>query len=346
MNAASTRRGWPSAVATATLGVIVATLLIATLVPHVTSSTDRAELVSDGSAASQGSSTAVVRPGPTWFFRAVHEPSGLTDPATGLSSHTVYRPADLAAVPFDMPIVLWGNGGCRSTSREFSYFLHQMASYGYFIVARGDADLPLVAAEVHGLLDPRPQELIRALDWALEQNKAEGGPFYGRLDPSRVVVSGQSCGAGEAASASMDDRVTTAILWNQGCFGGLKVTGSTEAECFARQRPPTLWVTGGTQDVGYPPARQDFLEAKDDVPLAWADNPDVSHTFMWADETIAVNGLASTGRTPAFYQNEPLVIAWKWLDYVFYDNQQARRYFFGKGCGLCIRGGWHLETKN
>src|SRR5689334_6041316 len=70
--------------------------------------------------------TSTPRPAPTWLFRAVHEePASLTDPTTGLTSHTVYRPADLNAVPFKMPIMIWGNGGCRVSSREFSYFLHQ-----------------------------------------------------------------------------------------------------------------------------------------------------------------------------------------------------------------------------
>ncbi len=286
------------------------------------------------------------RPGPTWLFRAVHEePASLTDPTTGLTSHTVYRPADLNAVPFKMPIMIWGNGGCRVSSREFSYFLNQMASYGYFIVARGNADLPYVTADVYGLTDPRPQELIRGLDWALAQNADKSSPYYQRLDPSNVVASGQSCGAGEAAVASEDARVTTAILFNQGCFTGLKLN-NTDAECFARKRPATLYVTGGSgNDIGYPPAKQDFEVATDSVPLAWADNPDVGHTGMWDDDTTIAAGV-STGRVPALYQNEPLIIAWKWLDYIFYADAAGRDYFFGAGCGLCQRGGWTLKTKN
>jgi hypothetical protein len=290
--------------------------------------------------------TSPGRPGPEWLFRAVHEePASLTDPTTGLTSHTIYRPEDLSQVPFKMPIMIWGNGGCRVSSREFSYFLNQMASYGFFIVARGNADLPLVAGDVAGLTDPRPDELIRGLNWALAQNQDPKSPYYQRLDPTRAVASGQSCGAGEAAVASEDARVRTAILFNQGCFTGLKLN-NTDAECFARKRPATLYVTGGPDDVGYPPAKQDFELAKDNVPLAWADNPAVSHTGMWDDDTTAAGGVASTGRVPALYQNEPLIMAWKWLDYIFYGDTTSRAFFFGTGCGLCQRGGWTLKTKN
>jgi hypothetical protein len=59
-----------------------------------------------------------------------------------LPDHTIIRPADLNKVKFQMPIVVWGNGGCRDTNEEFHYFLTHFAAYGYFIVANGPPENP------------------------------------------------------------------------------------------------------------------------------------------------------------------------------------------------------------
>src|SRR5690242_7185709 len=48
-----------------------------------------------------------------------HYPVIRTD-APGLPGHTVLRPRDLAKLTFRMPIVVWGNGGCRNSNMEFN----------------------------------------------------------------------------------------------------------------------------------------------------------------------------------------------------------------------------------
>ena len=58
-----------------------------------------------------------------------------------LPTHTLYYPEDLSKAP-RLPIVLWANGGCRNTSVEFTHFLGQLASSGYFVIAVGRNDVP------------------------------------------------------------------------------------------------------------------------------------------------------------------------------------------------------------
>ena len=64
-----------------------------------------------------------------------------------LPTHAIYRPRDLR--PFGakllMPIVAFGNGGCRNGSGEFRNFLSDLASHGYLIVAIGPAGDAVVA---------------------------------------------------------------------------------------------------------------------------------------------------------------------------------------------------------
>ena len=63
-----------------------------------------------------------------------------------LPTHTLYYPAGLARIAAKLPVILWANGGCRNTSIEFTAFLGELASRGYFIVAHGRNDVPFAAA--------------------------------------------------------------------------------------------------------------------------------------------------------------------------------------------------------
>ena len=58
-----------------------------------------------------------------------------------LPSHTIYHPADMAAMgSARLPILIWGNGGCRNAGNRFRWFLTDISSYGYVIVAVGPID--------------------------------------------------------------------------------------------------------------------------------------------------------------------------------------------------------------
>ena len=63
-----------------------------------------------------------------------------------LPTHTLYYPAGLPRIAAKLPVILWANGGCRNTSIEFTAFLGELASRGYFIVAHGRNDVPFAAA--------------------------------------------------------------------------------------------------------------------------------------------------------------------------------------------------------
>jgi len=65
---------------------------------------------------------------------------------SSLPTHAIYRPRNLK--PFGgkllLPIVAFGNGGCRNGSGEFRNFLSDIASHGYLVVAIGPASEALV----------------------------------------------------------------------------------------------------------------------------------------------------------------------------------------------------------
>ncbi len=263
-------------------------------------------------------------PGPAHHYPVVR----IGDPS--LPDHTILRPADLASVDYRLPIVAWGNGGCRDSNEEFHYFLTHFAAYGYFIVADGPPQNPYNPGELTGLLHPQPQKLIAAINWAIKQNADPASPYYERLDPNRIAVMGQSCGGWETVDASSDPRVTTSIDWDCG-QDPYNPSGVTKLHA------PILYAYGGLSDY----CNGDVLSTYEatSVPTVLADNAPAGHTGMWDNPS-------PPAQPPGPYQNDPLLVGSEWLGFTLYGQPSARAFFLGRDCGLCQRPNWSVQSKN
>ena len=272
-----------------------------------------------------GKAEGADRPGP-------HHRYAVARSATpGLADHTLLRPARLDKVRFKMPVVAWGNGGCRSSNMEFNYFLTRFASYGYFIVANGAPGNPYDPNEVTGMVKPAPEKLIAGITWATKQNDSPSSPYYKRLDTRRVAVMGQSCGGYEALRASADDRrVRSTIVWNSG-------SDPQDPAAVTRLHAPVLYADGGSTDVMHGDATASFQVTA--VPSVFASLAGAGHTAMWDDPP-------PPQRPPGAYQDEPLLVAQQWLSLTLYGMSSAERFFLGASCGLCRRPGWTVQSKN
>ncbi len=254
-------------------------------------------------------------PGPQHDFPVTRE---ATD---GLAKHTVLRPTDLDATGFKLPIVLWGNGGCRESNEEFRYFLRRLASYGVFVVANGAPEIPYRPEQLTGILTPDSRKLVAGLDWALKSR------FRDRLDPDRVVMMGQSCGGWEAVDASRDPRVDSTVVWNNG-------SGLTAGDV-ANLRGPTLFVSGGLLDYSLPFTLAGYTRAA--VPAVYADHERGEHTGLWDDRP--------DGSHTAL-QDEPPLLAAQWLALTLYGQPAGASFFLGESCGLCARARWRVQSKH
>jgi len=262
--------------------------------------------------------------------------------------YTIYRPAVLPRSP--MPLVLWGNGGCRNNGLSAAHFLRQIASHGYMVIANGapKTEPPVLSRlpDVNGPPLPTPGEpftppratpdetsvaqLLAGIDWASQANGSAKSPYRHRIDTSRVAVLGHSCGGLQALAAAADPRVSAVIAFDSGVYnrpgGGLSGVHIGKDD-LRKLHTPVAYFIGGPADIAYANAADD-VERIGHVPVFFANLP-VSHggTFNLA------NG-GDWGRAGA-----------AWLDWQLKKDPAAGRWFVGADCRLCTSYGWTIVRK-
>lgn len=264
-----------------------------------------------------------------------------------LPTHTVYRPRDLGRWGAEkLPIVVWGNGACANTGNRFRKFLTEIASHGYFVVAIGPIrenpderranrpPAPGALPSVAGLPNPpdsRAGQLIDAINWAIAQSIEPENGYYGKLDPDRIAVMGQSCGGLQAILASGDPRITTSMIWNSGTFPkpSQPVPGGEATKDNLRYfHAPVAYISGDSTDNALANSQDDYSRI-DQVPIFQAYLKGVGHL-----------GTYSYPNGGAF---SPVAVAW--LDWQLKGKAEGAAWFKGPGCKLCTNPGWVVQKK-
>lgn len=280
----------------------------------------------------------------------------------GLPTHTVYRPANLAALGAEkLPIVAFGNGACVNVGNRFRYFLSEIASHGFLAIATGpigpkeaesgaasSGDLRgTPAAGSPGALHKGPAvagttppadttaaQLLDAVTWAIAENSRPGSKYQGRIDTSKVAVMGQSCGGVQAIDAAHDPRVTTLGVWNSGAFpvdgrGWAIAAANADKAVLKTLHGSAIYISGEPSDVAFNNANDDFLRIEG-MPIFRG----------WREQT----GHPGTYREPN--GGEFGVVATAWLQWQLKGDKQAATMFVGADCTLCKKPNWHVASKN
>jgi dienelactone hydrolase len=274
-----------------------------------------------------------------------------TDPS--LPDHVIYRPADLTKLGKQkLGVLAWGNGGCSADGAGARLHLAEIASHGYLAIAAGTilsgpgapplapGSAPPGALAAPGAAGARPSipppatkasSLRDAIDWALAENARAGSPYFGRIDPKWIAVSGWSCGGLQALEIAADPRVRTVIIHNSGIFspGANPIPGMDLSKALLQKlHTPTLYILGGPTDIAFANGMDDFKQINT-VPVMVV-NLDVGHggTFLQPD-----GGRAAS-------------VAVSWLDWQLKGDSQAAKRFVGADCGLCTDPQWQVQRKN
>lgn len=256
----------------------------------------------------------------------------------GLPDQVVYRPQDLAALgATKLGVVAWGNGGCSFDGASSRFHLLELASHGYLVIAGGQIlsgpGAPERAPPAEGEQPPRTSytALTAAIDWALAENARQGSPYYGRIDPAMIALSGYSCGGAQVNQVAKDPRVKTLVMHNTGLFIDAPPVAIPDMalgkEALMDIHTPLIYIQGGETDIAYENGMDDYRRINH-VPVAIA-NIDTGHGGTFMEE----NGGAAAQ------------VAVKWLDWQLRGDREAALTFIGADCGLCRDPQWTLERK-
>ena len=270
--------------------------------------------------------------------------------ADTLPAHVIYHPANLAKAG-TLPVVAWGNGACINAGNRFRYFLTEIASHGYLVLANGVMANP--ALEVGPQENPpvrppgspplppppprdpnapqrapgttTPEQLIESINWAIAENARPGSPLFGRIDTSKVAVMGQSCGGVQTFKVASDPRITTLMIWNSG-VRMIPNNPPNPEEVLASIHTPIALIHGDAQnDVAFY-AGEANARAITKVPVFQASQDGMTH--------LGTYGQANGG----FFGT----LAVAWLDWQLKGKSAASRMFAGRDCTLCQDKSWHV----
>ena len=241
-----------------------------------------------------------------------------------LPDFTVYRPEDLrgaASADGKLPLVIWANGGCSTTSLFHERMLSEVASHGYVVVAIGA--LQMAEGERETTQSPE-DELLRGLDWITARAAAEGSDYFGTVDLDKVALAGQSCGGAQVMRVASDPRANTYLMINSG-MGDMTMAGASTAS-LAEVHGPVLYIEGGESDVAYRNGLTDY-DRIDHVPVAFANHETAGHGGTFAE----ANGGSFARMTLA------------WLDWQLKDGDATAVFLDGD---LSEFPGWTMKAKH
>ncbi|WP_143155956.1 poly(ethylene terephthalate) hydrolase family protein [Cyclobacterium lianum] len=272
----------------------------------------------------QESSNRIIEDGGTGQYSAIME----KDPT--LPTHTIFRPEDLSRFGDreKLPIITWGNGACANSPWEHVNFLSEVASHGFFVIALGQ--MPEEGEKGSG--KSQSAQMLAAIDWAIAGNENKNSPFFGKLDTSKIAVSGMSCGGLQALEVAPDPRVTTLVVCNSGILpnpgAGMPGMPNISKAQLKKLHTPTLYLLGGEKDIAYNNGMDDFNRL-DHVPV-FVGNMDVGHGGTYAQP----------------HGGEFARVALAWFNWQLKGDQTSGEMFGGEPAGLSRSDKWTVQKKN
>jgi len=117
------------------------------------------------------------------------------------------------------PLIMFSHGSCGLPAQS-PFYVETLASWGFVVAApphpgnqtTDDSCLGLAPSQVEDSFQNRVQDIRHVLDELLADAEDPGSPFYRRIDPRRIGMSGHSFGGQTTLRvAAVDDRIDGAV---------------------------------------------------------------------------------------------------------------------------------------
>jgi hypothetical protein len=230
-----------------------------------------------------------------------------------LPLHTIFAPVNLGDGA-KLPLLVWANGGGLAWGLMFSDFLREIASHGYIIVANGEP-------KGWGATDEKGQ--LDAVEWALRPPSGTDD-IRAYIDTSRIALAGQSKGGvhtyAAAAVLRQEPRIKTIGLFNS----GLMSRGPKEIKMITGLTTPVYFFVGGTQDVLYKSAGQDWKLIPKQIPAYFASLTNVGHMGTYCEDGGGLFAVAAVN----------------WLDTELKGDESSKKRL------LEVGNGWLIHSQN
>jgi dienelactone hydrolase len=240
----------------------------------------------------------------------------------------VTRPANLSVGGQRLPVIVWANGGCLRIDIAYRSMFARWASQGFVIIS---VDEPTARTGA----DPNNPSTVAdqraAIDWAAREDRSSQSAYANRLDLSRIVAAGNSCGGRTALElAAADTRVKSVYILSGASVNPNAPRAGAEA-VISRVRVPVIFIVGGPEDIMRAPANLDFDLLRSGVAGMIVQRASGDHVTISANEAIH----ADTAE-----------IGLNWFKATLYRDRGAARTLAASICDQCDPTIWTARHKN
>jgi predicted dienelactone hydrolase len=237
----------------------------------------------------------------------------------------ITRPKDLMTLEGPRPVIAWANGGCFRSDFTWQPLFDRWAGAGFVVLAlTGSGSDDDIASMLDSTTDKHHTALV---DWVMKAN--ESGAYAGKLDLTRIVLAGNSCGGVTALQVAAKDKRAAAVF----VLSGSSAIGSVDKQVMQAITIPVGYVTGSaSEDVAAPNAADDYEAMRDGIPAMLVQRKTGDHLTVSTDEKVLP---------------QDAEIALNWLDLALFGTKQAHETLTSPNvCEHCTPGDWSFKAKN
>jgi len=233
----------------------------------------------------------------------------------------IYRPEDLDATGSPLPVIVWANGGCYRSDFTWEPLFKRWAAGGFVVLALTEDP------EKGAMVQTNVADQAGLVEWVFKQSDTMDSPYAGKLDTTRVVAAGNSCGGVTSLGLTAQEPRIAAVF----VLSGSSAFAGANQAVMSKITVPVGYIVGGSQDIAGANATADYDALADGIPAMIVSRFEGDHRTVSTDPGILAHEAE---------------IALNWLDLALYGTQAAHDELTSETvCASCEAGHFQLKSK-